>query len=84
MVCFRLTTFHSGITLGQLFSLWLERGTGRGGTWTLTTNLKQLCKKFSHIEKFAQPQNTLENVWGVRELRIVLIKFWRIMTTRQM
>lgn len=32
---------------------------------TLTTNLKQLCKKFSHIEKFAQPQNTLENVWGV-------------------
>lgn len=24
MVCFRLTTFHSGITLGQLLSLWLE------------------------------------------------------------
>lgn len=62
MVCFRLTTFHSGITLGQLLSLWLKRE-GRHGT--LTTNLKQLCKKFSHIEKFAQPQNTLENVWGV-------------------
>lgn len=62
---FSVDNFPFGDNTWTVAQLVVGRGKGRAGMRTLTTNLKQLCKKFWHIEKFAQPQNTLENVWGV-------------------